>query len=890
MSPETVNDDVFEEYQPPSTVEKIFYYLFFSISGIEFIVLHPDEESIVKNRIIQYGLWSKSNRIKVFLVITVCGFVIWGGLLIVTDLASAISYFNPAQVEYAGSGFLLILSFAFAAAVVGNSPRVPWLPAEGVDTVDPIRLISVFIVILVVSIRAAFGSLLISIPIIGVSVAVGSTGVGAFLFYLTLFIPVVYISGWISPKAAAVASLDELDAWYRAFNRYEELVERANSLNSLAPTIPQDQVLELSKYNPRHGDSLETACTRIEQLKLYLDSYEQILNSYSQADNIADSDSDPKLLNLAEKYLRPYDSPEKAAEKADELHQLVEQFPKYKEAYEEVKALSESAGCNEHFGNAVPEPQELLNKADPTKFDEAIQQLAEWETIYTEYLRLSDKLQYGASPDPDEIIELKDIGDSRRQALAEVGIETPRELQEANIERIASVEAINRELASDLKARVQDSIYSIQLEDLKGVGPQTAITLRSNNIDSVEALAEASADNLQSIEGIGPKKAERLHQTAEYVIGPTPPESHRTTLLNWHSPATSNPDDAKSQIGQLEAWVKAYERYFELRHRAYIISFDFDEAAPWNFEHLGPARDALDTVEHAIECIERYQQFFDDLETQADKATTEEEAEFVNRIDKYLRESRFEWADNPKTISEKFDSIDRILSIGSQIASIQEEYPVYPFEEIFDTLTTEVENGLKSTEKIGSISETINHSSFILNYLDIVETDHPSIEAEHWRNAVRTALQEQYPDQLTPIKRQIERLKSSRWEREELDSLNWEEFESIVGVLFEERGFDTETTRGSIDLGVDVWAESNDERIAIQAKHYAAGNTVGRETLQKLTSTLAKGDADRAVVVTSSSFANTAVRYADDFGTDLELIDGDEFLRELSELEIPPPA
>jgi HJR/Mrr/RecB family endonuclease len=320
-----------------------------------------------------------------------------------------------------------------------------------------------------------------------------------------------------------------------------------------------------------------------------------------------------------------------------------------------------------------------------------------------------------------------------------------------------------------------------------------------------------------------------------------------------------------------------------------MVSFDFEEVAPWDFDQLGPARDALDTIEQAIACIEQHQQLLDDLKTRAKKTTTERESEFINWIDMYLRESRFDWVNNSKTISDTLDLIDRILSLGDQIASMQEKYPGYPFEELYDVLAAEVENGLKSAGKIENVEETIDHSSFIISYLNTVETDHPSIEAEHWRSAIRTALREQYPDQLIPIKRQIERLKNSRWEREDLDNLSWEEFESIVGILFEERGFDTETTRGTQDLGVDVWAESEDERLAIQAKHYAAGNTVGRETLQKLTSTLAKGDADRAIIVTSSSFADTAVRYADDFGAGLELIDGNELLRELSELEIPPP-
>jgi len=74
-----------------------------------------------------------------------------------------------------------------------------------------------------------------------------------------------------------------------------------------------------------------------------------------------------------------------------------------------------------------------------------------------------------------------------------------------------------------------------------------------------------------------------------------------------------------------------------------------------------------------------------------------------------------------------------------------------------------------------------------------------------------------------------------------------------------------------------------------QAKQNRTGQPVGREPLQKLVSTLAKGDADEAVVVTSSDFADTATRYAHDFGPELTLVNADELLKRLNESTLPPP-
>jgi HJR/Mrr/RecB family endonuclease len=116
-----------------------------------------------------------------------------------------------------------------------------------------------------------------------------------------------------------------------------------------------------------------------------------------------------------------------------------------------------------------------------------------------------------------------------------------------------------------------------------------------------------------------------------------------------------------------------------------------------------------------------------------------------------------------------------------------------------------------------------------------------------------------------------------------------EQFEYLVGTLYDDMGYEAAVTQKSSDAGVDVWAQRNGERVAIQVKQNSEGNTVGRPVLQKISSTIAKGDADQAVVVTSSTFADTAETYARDFGTNMELIDGDKLVRMLSESNVPPP-
>lgn len=55
-------------------------------------------------------------------------------------------------------------------------------------------------------------------------------------------------------------------------------------------------------------------------------------------------------------------------------------------------------------------------------------------------------------------------------------------------------------------------------------------------------------------------------------------------------------------------------------------------------------------------------------------------------------------------------------------------------------------------------------------------------------------------------------------------------FEELVANIWKQRGWDTTVTTGSSDRGIDVIAEKNspfDQKYAIQAKRYAAGNKIG---------------------------------------------------------------
>ncbi|WP_349304748.1 restriction endonuclease [Nocardia cyriacigeorgica] len=90
---------------------------------------------------------------------------------------------------------------------------------------------------------------------------------------------------------------------------------------------------------------------------------------------------------------------------------------------------------------------------------------------------------------------------------------------------------------------------------------------------------------------------------------------------------------------------------------------------------------------------------------------------------------------------------------------------------------------------------------------------------------------------------------------------------------------------GSGDGGVDGVIDQDPlglERIYVQAKRYAAENTVGRPEIQAFVGALHGVGAARGVFITTSAFTSGAREYAESIGTRVILIDG----RRLAELMI----
>lgn len=96
--------------------------------------------------------------------------------------------------------------------------------------------------------------------------------------------------------------------------------------------------------------------------------------------------------------------------------------------------------------------------------------------------------------------------------------------------------------------------------------------------------------------------------------------------------------------------------------------------------------------------------------------------------------------------------------------------------------------------------------------------------------------------------------------RRQLDIMQPQAFEALVAQLFAQRGYRTELTPPSGDFGVDVLAYRQDERIAIQVKHYA--HKVSGDAVREAVVGMQFYEANQAWVVTNSYLTSAAKQLA----------------------------
>lgn len=95
---------------------------------------------------------------------------------------------------------------------------------------------------------------------------------------------------------------------------------------------------------------------------------------------------------------------------------------------------------------------------------------------------------------------------------------------------------------------------------------------------------------------------------------------------------------------------------------------------------------------------------------------------------------------------------------------------------------------------------------------------------------------------------------------QDVDLMGGDEFENFVAKIFAKMGYVTKVTKHSRDFGVDVIAEKDGMKVAIQAKCYA--NPVSNSAIQEIAAGMKYYSCQRGVVVTNRIFTKAAIELA----------------------------
>ncbi len=88
------------------------------------------------------------------------------------------------------------------------------------------------------------------------------------------------------------------------------------------------------------------------------------------------------------------------------------------------------------------------------------------------------------------------------------------------------------------------------------------------------------------------------------------------------------------------------------------------------------------------------------------------------------------------------------------------------------------------------------------------------------------------------------------------NDMNGHEYEHFVSEIINELGYESYVTKGSGDQGVDVIAEVNNYKIAIQCKHY--NSKVSNKAIQEIHAAKGIYDCDFALVVSNNDYTKSA--------------------------------
>lgn len=94
----------------------------------------------------------------------------------------------------------------------------------------------------------------------------------------------------------------------------------------------------------------------------------------------------------------------------------------------------------------------------------------------------------------------------------------------------------------------------------------------------------------------------------------------------------------------------------------------------------------------------------------------------------------------------------------------------------------------------------------------------------------------------------------------DIDQMDGVQFESYLGLLFQQQGYQASVTRSTGDFGADLVLQKDGKRIVVQAKRYK--KNVGIDAVQQVQASINHYSAQEAWVVTNSYYTDAAEKLA----------------------------
>jgi HJR/Mrr/RecB family endonuclease len=127
-------------------------------------------------------------------------------------------------------------------------------------------------------------------------------------------------------------------------------------------------------------------------------------------------------------------------------------------------------------------------------------------------------------------------------------------------------------------------------------------------------------------------------------------------------------------------------------------------------------------------------------------------------------------------------------------------------------------------------------------------------------------------------KRYLKRFRSLK----RLKRLEWDAFEHLCRLLFEEEGWKvTENEKKGADGGVDLWMKKRRMQAIVQCKRYEDAK-VTIKVIREMYGLMYEYEVDHAFVVTTSDFTKECYRFVE--GKEMTLISGDALLLRIAKL------